>query len=119
MACFIVAEKLGDDVLTAKCLRYVQKHRNLAELAMTSRNWITILERYPDLAKTIVETMSHPNATDCDVSIKNRMRKLPRFLVAGAIGCFISWTIYKAICSPLASTNPIKPIRIRVDSIVL
>jgi hypothetical protein len=90
MACFIVAEKLSDKILKTKCLRFVKKHRNLAELAMSSRNWITISENYPDLAKTIIETMSHPNATDYFEFVEKQSDKLPYFLgVGGAIICLL------------------------------
>jgi hypothetical protein len=66
MACLIVAEKLADKKLKAKCLRFIKTRRNLTERAMMSRHWITISERYPYLAKTIVETMS--DATNYNMS---------------------------------------------------
>jgi hypothetical protein len=79
MAAFLVAELVGDPNLKKKCLDIVKRfvfylksklilsviifkiysvsNRNMLIPAMTSRNWLTIVERYPELANKIAGNM--------------------------------------------------------------
>jgi hypothetical protein len=115
MASFIVAEKLDDKILKAKCLRFVKKHRNLAELAMMSRNWTTISENYPDLAKNIIETMSDPNATDYFEFAKKQTRKLPLFSIFSAIfALLLSLIIFMVYYKIFEVADPLPPLPIPI-----